>query len=154
LKWTVRSDMPQIFDIEQRCFPDPWTEEEFLKMLRVRENICRSAWRGERVVGFLVYQLKRHELLIHNLAVHPEEQRLGVGRALLDQLKGKLSDNHRRAIVAPVADSNLDAQLVFRSQGFVVSEVEAGAFNDGRDAYRFIFRHGWPLPDAPKGTSV
>ena len=51
----------------------------------VSAQACRVAATAERIVGLLVLWPRGDHLLIENLAVHPEAQRRGVGRLLLDR---------------------------------------------------------------------
>lgn len=71
-------------------------------------------------------------------AVSRSEQRTGVGTAMINRLKGKLSRDRRNRIVFEVRESNIPAQLFFKSQGFHAIEVLKGHYEDcNEDAYRF-----------------
>ena len=73
-----------------------------------------------------------------NLAVAPEFQRQGFGTRLVDKLKGKMSQNCRNRMFVEVPESNLDAQLFWKSQGFFAVEVLQDWY-ESEDGYRFRY---------------
>ncbi len=140
IRWMIRRDMPEVLEIEALSFAAPWTEEEFLFCLRQRNSIGMVAEQGERVVGFMIYELHKGRLHVVNFAVHPCHRRLGVGRAMALKMIGKLSSIHRPRITADVRESNLDAQLFFRRLGFLATKVQRGFYEDtAEDAIRFCY---------------
>ena len=72
---------------------------------------------GEKVVGFMIYELHKNKLHILNFAVHPAWRRLGVGVQMVAKLISKLSSHRRTRITLEAARTNLAAQLFFRHQG-------------------------------------
>ncbi|CAN5751977.1 ribosomal protein S18-alanine N-acetyltransferase [soil metagenome] len=136
IRWMIRRDMPEVLAIEHSSFEFPWCEEEFLRVLRQRNCIGMVAEYGERVVGFMIYELHKSKLNVLNLAVAPEFRRQGVGQQMIAKLVGKLSSHRRTRIVLQVRESNLEAQLFYRVVGFRATEVLRESFEDtGEDAY-------------------
>ena len=72
IRWMIRRDMPEVLQTEQESFEYSWTEEDFLRCLRQRNCIGMVAEQGEKVVGFMIYELHKNKLHILNFAVHPE----------------------------------------------------------------------------------
>ena len=72
IRWMIRRDMPEVLAIEHAGFEFPWCEEEFLRVLRQRNCIGMVAELGERVVGFMIYELHKNKLNVLDFAVHPE----------------------------------------------------------------------------------
>jgi ribosomal-protein-alanine N-acetyltransferase len=136
IRWMIRRDMPEVLAIEHASYEFPWCEEEFLRVLRQRNCIGMVAESGERVVGFMIYELHKSRLQVLNLAVSPEFRRMGVGRQMVAKLVGKLSSHRRTRIALQIRESNLDAQLYFRALEFRAVEVIRDAYEDtGEDAY-------------------
>ena len=136
IRWMIRRDMPEVLAIEHASFEFPWCEEEFLRVLRQRNCIGMVAEYGERVVGFMIYELHKNKLHVLNFATHPEFRRQGVGRQMVGKLVGKLSNHRRTRIALYVRETNLAAQYFFRIQGFRAVEVVREHFPDtGEDAY-------------------
>ena len=136
IRWMIRRDMPEVLAIEHAGFEFPWCEEEFLRVLRQRNCIGMVAELGERVVGFMIYELHKNKLNILDFAVHPEFRRQGVASQMVGKLVGKLSSHRRTRIVLHVRETNLPAQVFFRAQGFKAIEVVREHFQDTtEDAY-------------------
>ena len=86
IRWMIRRDMPEVLDIERASFEFPWSEEDFIRCLRQRNCIGMVAEHGERVVGFMIYELHKTRLHILNFAVAADVRRRGVGRQMIDKL--------------------------------------------------------------------
>lgn len=141
VRWMIRRDMPAVLRIEQSVFAAPWLECEFLERLRQRNCIGMVAENDDQVVGFMMYELHRDHLRLLDFAVHPNRQRDGVGTAMVEKLKSKLSPFRRTRLVEHVRETNLDAQRFFRAMGFKAVRVERAAFEDtGEDAYVMEYR--------------
>jgi [ribosomal protein S18]-alanine N-acetyltransferase len=141
IRWMIRRDMPEVLQTEQESFEYSWTEEDFLRCLRQRNCIGMVAEQGEKVVGFMIYELHKNKLHILNFAVHPGCRRFGVGAQMVAKLISKLSSHRRTRITLEVRETNLDAQLFFRQQGFKALRVLRAFYDDsGEDAYLLQYR--------------
>src|SRR5207302_5962420 len=136
IRWMIRRDMPEVLQTEQQSFEFAWTEEDFLRCLRQRNCIGMVAEQGEKVVGFMIYELHKTKLHILNFAVQPTCRRAGVGAQMVAKLISKLSSHRRTRITLEVRETNLVAQLFFRSQGFRAIRVLRAYYEDsGEDAF-------------------
>ncbi len=141
IRWMIRRDMPEVLQTEQESFEYAWTEEDFLRCLRQRNCIGMVAEQGEKVVGFMIYELHKNKLHILNFAVHPSCRRLGVGAQMTAKLVSKLSSHRRTRITLEVRETNLGAQLFFRSQGFRAVRVLRAFYEDsGEDAFLMQYK--------------
>jgi [ribosomal protein S18]-alanine N-acetyltransferase len=118
VRWVCRRDMPEILAIERASFEHPWTEEDFLRCYRQRNCIGMVADEGERVVGFMVYELHKTRLHVLNFAVLPACRRQGVGGLMAAKLAHKLSTHRRTSVTLTVRETNLSALAFFRWCGF------------------------------------
>lgn len=157
VRWMIRRDMPEVLEIEQLCFDDPWPEDEFIAKLRQRncigmvyDAVYDPKCPDYDVRAFMMYELHKTKLEILNFAVHPFCQRRGVGRAMINKLVGKLSKERRNRIVANVRESNADAHMFFKVQGFEATDILREFFANEEDAYRFVYRVVTP-PAGEKG---
>lgn len=141
VRWMICNDMPAISDIERACFPgDPWTDDEFAQCLRRRNCIGMVAERHERIVGFMVYELLKSQLHVLNFAVPPWAARQGVGSQLAAKLIAKLSQQRRTEIVLEVRETNLAAQLFWKSQEFLATDLIRNHYEStDEDAYQFTY---------------
>ncbi len=141
IRWMIRRDMPEVLVAEQASFEYAWTEEDFLRCLRQRNCIGMVAEQGEKVVGFMIYELHKAKLHILNFAVSPTFRRLGVGGQMVAKLISKLSSHRRTRITLEVRETNLPAQLFFRAQGFKAVRVLRAYYEDsGEDAFQMQYR--------------
>ena len=104
IRWMIRRDMPEVLAIEHASFEYPWCEEEFLRVLRQRNCIGMVAEHGERIVGFMIYELHRNKIHVLDFATHVEFRRRGVGRQMIAKLVGKLSNQRRNRIALHVRE--------------------------------------------------
>ena len=141
IRWMIRRDMPEVLQTEQQSFEFAWTEEDFLRCLRQRNCIGMVAEQGEKVVGFMIYELHKAKLHILNFAVNPSWRRGGVGGQMVAKLISKLSSHRRTRITLEVRETNLAAQLFFRAVGFKASRVLRSFYEDsGEDAFLMQYR--------------
>ena len=142
IRWMIRRDMQEVLDIEQGSFEFAWSEEDFIRCLRQRNCIGMVSEYDERVVGFMVYELHKTRLHILNFAVHPDFHRRGAGRQMAAKLIGKLSSGRRTRILLEVRETNLAAQIFFRSLGFRAISVLRDFYDDTtEDAYLMQYRY-------------
>jgi ribosomal-protein-alanine N-acetyltransferase len=142
IRWMIRRDMAEVLDIERSSFEFPWFEEDFIRCLRQRNCIGMVAEHGERVVGFMIYELHKTRLHILNFAVAADFRRRGIGQQMIEKLVGKLSSQRRTRITLEVRETNLPAQLFFKSAAFRAVTVLRAYYEDSpEDAYLMQFRH-------------
>lgn len=140
IRWMIRRDMPEVLNIERESFEFPWFEEDFIRCLRQRNCIGMVAEQGERVVGFMIYELHKSRLHILNFAVAKGMRGRGIGRQMADKLASKLSSQRRTRITLEVRETNLPAQLFFKKVGFRATTVLRSYYEDSpEDAYVMQF---------------
>jgi ribosomal-protein-alanine N-acetyltransferase len=148
IRWMIRRDMPEVLRIEHASHDYPWCEEDFLRCLRQRNCIGMVAEMGEKVVGFMIYELHKTKLHILNFAVHPDCRRGGIGSQMAEKLISKLSSHRRTRILIEVRETNLDAQLFFRTAGFRAISVSRQFYADtGEDAYIMEYHLATPADE-------
>jgi len=149
IRWMIRRDMPEILDIENLSFEFPWSEEDFVRCLRQRNCIGMVAEHGDRVVGFMIYELHKTRLHILNFAVQPDYRYNRVGMQMVNKLVSKLSHQRRTRILLEVRERNLPAQVFFRSLGFRAISVLRDFYEDTiEDAYLMEYRYQPTLGEA------
>jgi len=124
--------MIDVLDIEKRSYTDPWSEEDFLRVLRQRNCIGMVAEQNNRVIGYMIYELHRNKIQVLNFVVHSNFRRIGVGTQLIEKLVAKLSSHRRNQITFIINELNLETVGVFlRKLGF-------GAHSIMRDYFEVI----------------
>ncbi len=142
IRWMIRRDMAEVLQIERESFEYPWIDEDFIRCLRQRNCIGMVAEHEGRVVGFMIYELHRTRIHVLNFAVSRICHRLGVGSQMIAKLIAKLSAQRRSRILLEVRETNLDAQLFFRENGFRAISILRNFYDDTpEDAYLMQYRH-------------
>jgi [ribosomal protein S18]-alanine N-acetyltransferase len=142
VRWLIRRDMADVLAIEADSFEFAWCEQTFVRCLRQRNTIGMVAERDGQVVGYMVYELHSKRLHLLNFAVAKSSRRQGVGTAMARKLAGKLSSDRRDRIYLDVRETNLAAQLFFKSAGFRAVGVLTDFYADtDEDAYLMSLRY-------------
>lgn len=129
------ADIENVIAIERASFQFPWSTRFFLDELQV--DCARSilAEVDGRIVGYVLFWFLPEEVDIHNIAVHPDFRRQGIGRLLLEQVVDSARHQERLRVTLDVRFSNAPAQNLYRSFGFVIRGLRKGYYSDnGEDA--------------------
>ena len=105
---------------------------------RCRQNTRARFWLtiDGRIAGYILFWLLPGAIDIHNVAVHSEFRRRGLGRRLLEQVVLEARGRASSRITLEVRKSNLPAQKLYESMGFAVTGVRKGYYSDdGEDAF-------------------
>lgn len=95
---------------------------------------------GTKLAGYIIYELGKTQVHVLNLAVAEVYRRQGVATTLVDSIKRKLHPDRRSAINLEVRESNLRAQLLFRSLGFRAVRILRDYYEDTtEDSYRMSY---------------
>ncbi|MBO7484293.1 MAG: ribosomal protein S18-alanine N-acetyltransferase [Alphaproteobacteria bacterium] len=107
---------PAIAKIHELCFEQPWSEEQFAKLLSL--PTCRL-WMNEN--GFLLCSEVSGEMEILTICVLPEKRRQHVAEDLLNQLFTYAKSKNIQRIFLEVAKDNPPAQKLYIKTGFTLS---------------------------------
>lgn len=112
------ADLKAILAIEERCFPDPWSEGIFRSALG--DGLCfwLVAEMDGRPVGYAGMQSVLDEGYIDNVAVDPDFRRQGVASALLEGMVGEARRRSLRFLSLEVRAGNEGAIALYASFGF------------------------------------
>ena len=86
-------------------------------------NLIISAWSEEKLVGIARSVTDFHYCCyLSDLAVHPEFQKLGIGKSLIDKTKEKVSDNSMLLLLSVPNAMGYYPKLGFDSveNGFII----------------------------------
>lgn len=97
----------------------PETFKRSIRDLQVWCSSCMVAFAGADPIAVLIGAKRAGATLIHRIAVHPDHQRQGHGRHLLESLSSKLAILGPPRIVAEVPDTLAPASTLFGACGYV-----------------------------------
>ena len=124
-------DAEALAKIHQAGFGDQaWSEGFFHTLL---SNPCNRGWVAKNssnatLIGFVFIQHVLEEAEILTFAVHPLNQRQGIGRQLLELASHELRECGVKTLFLEVAFSNKEALTLYKSIGFVALKKRVGYY--------------------------
>lgn len=126
--------LKQVLVIEQACYTLPWSVNIFYQELVGNPNaLYYTAMAGEQVVGYAGIWLILDEAHVTNIAVAPEWRRRGVAKRLMEHLLQNSLNQGVNRITLEVRRTNLAAQKLYESFGFVAAGVRKGYYSDNNE---------------------
>ena len=151
------NDIDTVASIEEATFPTPWSRDSFRQELE--RNVAARylvAEKDGRVIGYAGAWIILDESHITNIAIEESRRGLGYGRALTTALMQYLSNLGAAYATLEVRRSNLRAQSLYQSLGFVQLGVRKRYYEDNReDALLMVCDHMPPAdPDFEENETV
>jgi ribosomal-protein-alanine N-acetyltransferase len=135
-----RADLLAVFRIEKAVFPQPWPFASFEQFLDNPGFLV--ALREGAVVGYAIADVSsnhgRDMGHLKDIAVHPEAQGEGVGRALLRRVLLEMAVGGANVVKLEVRESNDVAQSLYEDVGFERVRRVPAYYDDGEDAYVMV----------------
>lgn len=115
-----REDLPQIEEIEKRCFSLPWTAQQLSGQLKdAQHEFIAAVAPDESVLAYVGMMYVLDEGYISNVATAPPYRRQGIADALIERLCG-ICDALRLSFVSlEVRAGNTPAIALYEKHGFV-----------------------------------
>ena len=113
--------------------PRPWSRAAFEQELR-SEGPLFVLRRSGQAVGFAVARRLGPEMDVVNLAVHPGQRRVGLGRMLLRALLDHAASSGVETVFLEVRESNLGAAHLYGHFGFQVTQRRPDFYRDPVEA--------------------
>jgi ribosomal-protein-alanine N-acetyltransferase len=111
------ADLATAFKIEQASHAFPWTEKTFASNQGERYLNLKLTAEGQ-MVGFVITQIVLDEATLFNIAIHPDWQRRGFARSLLNALIELLVPRGVFTLWLEVRASNQGAIALYEDLGF------------------------------------
>lgn len=125
------ADVEQVYEIERRSHPKPWSRLTFQRELtNNRHNMCLVAGLGDRIVGFMCMYYVLNEGHITNIAVDVPYQNKGIATRLMLSAFRRAIEKGIRRITLEVRKSNTKAQHLYIKFGFRMSGLRKGYYTD------------------------
>jgi [ribosomal protein S18]-alanine N-acetyltransferase len=124
------ADLPEILRIEEDLFgAERWTEGMFRTELEAGHYYLVARDETGAVAGYAGLAVASpDEAWVNNIAVSPDAQRAGIGRALLEALLVEAAKAGARRVLLEVAADNEPAQKLYAGYGFEVVAVRRGYY--------------------------
>jgi ribosomal-protein-alanine N-acetyltransferase len=115
------ADLVQVLVIEKICFgPDAWEAVDFRRCFVAQSpRLAHVAECAGRIVAYSACRMiDFRTVMVENLGVLPPFRRSGIAGQLLARIEAQLCGYTPERMRAVVRESNLPAQLLFRSAGW------------------------------------
>lgn len=128
------ADIPQILCIETAAHSHPWSEKLFLSNFGKR-YINHVIMVNDQVAGYFIASYVAGEVTLLNIAVAPNFQGKGLGRALLLFLKAHAQSLSQQEIWLEVRASNHVAIALYQVIDFVEVDIRSAYYptDNGRE---------------------
>lgn len=133
------ADLPEVLDIEQLCFSNPWSRDTFRGEIQNRAIsfplvIVHNEHR--KIIGYIIFWQIGDEAQINNVAVHPQYQGQGFGELAMRYVLDRLKENGIHFVTLEVRVSNLPALKLYRKLGFNILGIRKDYYTKPvEDAY-------------------
>ncbi len=123
-------DIPDLVDLEERTFPQPWSEGIFREELRQSNRIYLAADEDGSLIGYVGVLLVGEDAHITTLAVTGGRTGGGLGTRLVLEAVEQALDRGARQLTLEVRMSNRRAQDLYRRFGLGPVGVRKGYYRD------------------------
>lgn len=117
-----------ISEIEELCFPDPWSYRSVVDLISTEGAMCFSAVDDGRVIAYVIGRLIAPEGEIYRVAVRPEYRRRGIAYRLLDYAMKSSRGAGLECAFLEVRSQNTAAVSLYRAYGFCEAGVRRGYY--------------------------
>ena len=140
------TDLNQVIHINRVCLPENYPSSFFLDLHHRFPETFLVAEKGEGVLGYVMCRIetgfsafrpmgaikKGHVI---SIAILPEHQRQGIGRALMNEVMRAMLECKARECYLEVRVTNTQAVDFYKKIGFKITQTLRGYYTDGGDAY-------------------
>lgn len=150
------ADVDAVMEIERRTFAEPWTPGLFLHELKVpfARSVVVRVPETDEMLGYVCWWEVGEEVHILNLAVRPEMQRRGIGRALVDLVLEAAAAARAGVVTLEVREGNTAAFVLYGGLGFERTGRRRNYYAPGVDAIIMSRRlRAGPIPDTGAGAA-
>jgi ribosomal-protein-alanine N-acetyltransferase len=124
IRWLTENDVGFVAGLSQQCFgPRGLTAAQVLAFAAKPNYIPKVIRVDGKPAGYVLYNLEDGAVFIREVAVCPRQRRRGHGRRLVRHVLRSLPRLKRRIAAVRVPETNLEAQLFFRSLEFKAYRV-------------------------------
>ncbi len=133
--------IPPILEIEKLCESSPWSEGAFRNELDHDHGIFLVAIIKGEIVGYGGVWVLADEAHITTIAVHPDQQRKGIGRTIMDELIDRAKERGAVCSTLEVRAGNVPAITLYENMGYVRSGLRKRYYPDNNEDAVIMWLH-------------
>ncbi len=140
IKKMSENDCEAVWELQKKCFSRAWSLESIREMFTTAGYVSLTACENGSIIGYIGVKAVLDEADITNVAVHPQWQRRGIGRELLEVLLKEAVQKGVRRIFLEVRVSNEAARAFYEQAGFQTIDIRKNYYDDPKeDAYIMVW---------------
>jgi [ribosomal protein S18]-alanine N-acetyltransferase len=129
------SEIPPIYQIEQSCYPNPWSMESFIAEISASSGFNWCVKNHDNILlGYLFSYIIFDEMFITNICIHQNYHNKKIGTYLLKAIVSKAAKSSINKIFLEVREKNIFAIKMYISNGFTVDCVKNNFYSNGDNA--------------------
>ena len=111
-----------------------WNIEQWREVISNKNNKPIGLFDDDDLIGVCVYQKITDEVEINFITVHPNYQRKGAGKELMNNLLAICEKENVKRIILEVSNKNYNAINFYEEHGFETIAIRKKYYRDGSDA--------------------
>lgn len=139
----TEADLDAVLEIEQACFPRPWTREHFNYEVTTPACFPMVAMVDGSLAGYICPMLVLDEGHILDVAVSPAMRGRGIGRLLVERALLDCRERGAAFVSLEVRCSNVSAISLYRALSFTETGIRKRYYENGEDAVlmEYLYEH-------------
>ncbi len=129
----LEEDLPELARLEADLFSDCWSRESLLDSLGQSYVRFYGAYKGNELVGYLIFSHIVDELEIFRIGVKPSCQREGIAKLLIEKLISFGKEEKAARVLLDVRQSNRPARALYKKMGFLEDGKRRDFYEDPRE---------------------
>ncbi|MBR0235438.1 MAG: ribosomal protein S18-alanine N-acetyltransferase [Clostridia bacterium] len=140
IRRATSADLSAVSSLWQRCYSIPWSDAAIENEINDASSVFLVAMAGGALVGYALMKCAVGEGELCNIAVEPEQRRLGAGRALVSELLRVAKSLGLDVVMLEVRASNDAAISLYENAGFERVGMRKNYYRAPReDAYLYNY---------------
>lgn len=132
------SDIKEIYEIEKRCYPNPWEYQSLKNEVNLPFAFHYKFKINSEIAGYCFCILCLENLHINNFCIDKNYQNKGNGFKFLEYLIKEAKNCGVKIITLEVDTNNLKALSLYEKTGFKKDRYIKNFYSNGKDAQRMF----------------
>ncbi len=130
IRRAAEKDVEQLFELENSCFPDPWSRKSIRDTMKEERSFFAVAESDGRIIGYINTTYVLDEMNLNRICVLPQYRRMGAAGKLMEGMFAFARQNGLTQIFLEVRASNLPAQQLYKRFGFTAVGERKGFYQN------------------------
>jgi ribosomal-protein-alanine N-acetyltransferase len=134
-----KSDLDQILEIENSCYPVPWDRNAFVCELSKQASDKNIFLAGEekesgKIAGYMAADIIIDYVHVLNIAVAPEFRKMGLAMGFMARAEMETQKRGLSALTLEVRENNINAVNLYKKLGYIVKGRRIKYYENTDDA--------------------